>query len=430
MTYKRLKIYTYILIALLCLLVGITACVQFPPLSDNPGAGGGKASQIMSKSPRSSLAPHSAKELYSAIERGGSLWDPIRSHLQLTAREENQPAVQKQIQWFVDNPVYLKDAVNNASPYMYYVYTQVRQRNLPTELVLLPIIESGYDPLASNSSSGATGLWQLMSSTAHAYGVHQTKTFDGRRDIYSSTNAALDYLNYLNSFFGGDWLLAIAAYDAGEGNVQDAIRQNTRHDKNTQFWALPLALETRSYIPRLLALAAIVKNPAKYGVTLPPISATPCLQWVDIGKAGMSLARAAQLADVNLSELQELNPGVKSSSTTLHSPLALPIDKVALYEKKLTALNSGNGLALKQSLKQGEGDSHVQLVVNKTSSVPNPTKVVTPNDTKSKTYLVKRGDTLSGIARRYNVSIHELRHWNQLSDDYLKPGEKLKIMLS
>src|SRR5207249_4132149 len=111
-------------------------------------------------------------------------------------------------------------------------------------------------------------MWQLMSATAHAYGVHQDKGFDGRRDLSSSTNAALDYLTYLKSFFGGNWLLAIAAYNTGEGNVQNAIRHNTQRDKNTSFWALPLADETRSYIPRLLALAAIVKDPAKYGVTL------------------------------------------------------------------------------------------------------------------------------------------------------------------
>ncbi len=119
---------------------------------------------------------------------------PIRAHLQLSAREENQPQVQEQIRWFAKNPAYLKDAVSRAAPYIYYVYAQVRLRDLPTELVLLPIIESGYNPSATNSSSGAAGLWQLMTSTAKGYGVHQDRGFDGRRDISSSTNAALNYL--------------------------------------------------------------------------------------------------------------------------------------------------------------------------------------------------------------------------------------------
>jgi membrane-bound lytic murein transglycosylase D len=355
MTYKTLKIYTLLLISLLALGMCITACVQPPSFggmattNGNWPTGGAALS-----STENSLAPQHAQTLYSAVDKG-TLWGPIRDHLQLTSHEEKQPAVQKQIHWFSKNPAYLNDAVSRAEPYMHYVYTQVVKRNLPTELVLLPIIESGYNLSATNSSSGAAGLWQLMSNTARGYGVHQDRSFDGRRDLYSSTNAALDYLTYLKSFFGGDWLLAIAAYDTGEGNVQNAIRHNTQHDRNTHFWALPLVLETRSYIPRLLALAAIVKNPAKYGVTLPPISTKPYLAVVGVGKTKISLTHAAKLAGVNLAELKQLNPGVKNSSATLtQGQFALPIDRVALYRKQLAALLSSNNgtMALKQSPKQ------------------------------------------------------------------------------
>lgn len=350
MTYKMLKIYTFLLILLLAFTIGITACVQFHPLSGTATTAENRSGQVAQTAPTGgSLAPHDAKALFSAVDKG-TLWGPIRAHLQLTSREENQPSVQKQIRWFVKNPAYLNDAVSRAAPYMGYVYTQVAKRNLPTELVLLPIIESGYNPSATNASSGAAGMWQLMSSTARAYGVHQDRGFDGRRDLYSSTNAALNYLSYLRSFFSGDWLLAIAAYDTGEGNVQNAIRHNTAHDKNTHFWVLPLALETRSYIPRLLALAAIVKDPAKYGVTLPPISAKPYLQLVAVGKTGMSLTHAAKLAGMNLSLLQQLNPGVKSSKATLtQGEFALPIDRIALYRKQLAAMPSGNMRTDKQS---------------------------------------------------------------------------------
>jgi membrane-bound lytic murein transglycosylase D len=362
MTYKTLKIYTLLMTLVLILAVGLTACVQFPPLGGTatPDENGpaDKSEKVISTG--NSLAPHSAKALYSAVDKG-TLWGPIRAHLQLTAREENQPAVQEQIRWFAKNPVYLKETVTRAAPYMGYVYTQVIKRNLPTELVLLPIIESGYNPSATNASSGAAGMWQLMSSTARAYGVHQDRGFDGRRDLYSSTNAALDYLAYLKSFFGGDWLLAIAAYDTGEGNVQNAIRHNTQRDENTHFWALPLALETRSYIPRLLALAAIVKHPAKYGVTLPPISAKPYVQLVNVGSTGMSLTRAAKLAGMNLSELKQLNPGVMNSSANLtQGQFALPIDRVALYRQQLAASASSNRLASKQGPKKGS----VQLASN------------------------------------------------------------------
>lgn len=409
MAYKTIKIYTILLSLLLVLAITITACVQFPPLG---GHSGSSDEQLTG----SSLASTDAKALYNAVNEGGSLWDPIRAHLQISAREENQPAVQEQIRWFVKNPLYLKDAVSQAAPYIYYVYTQVRKRDLPAELVLLPIIESGYNPSAINSSSGAAGLWQLMTRTAKGYGVHQDGGFDGRRDIYSSTNAALDYLTYLKGFFGGDWLLAIAAYDTGEGNVQNAIRHNTQQDKNTHFWSLPLALETRSYIPRLLALAAIVRDPAKYGVTLPPVSAKPYLVVVDA--TNMSLTQVAKLASMKASELKELNPGVKSNTTVLKAgrdQLVLPIDRIALYKQQLAQAINGksssnqNQLALKQN--SGQKESSVKLATQQI-------------------HLVKSGDTLGDIAKYYHVTVKQIQAWNQLSSDRLKPGEKLKIMLS
>ncbi|EDP46814.1 transglycosylase SLT domain-containing protein [Rickettsiella grylli] len=426
MTNKTIKIYTLLLSVLIVLAVGITACVQFP---DSKAAGMGhengtdegahKAQQtLFSKSIENSshLAPRNAQALYGALDKG-TLWAPIRAHLQLSAREENQPQVQKQIRWLAKNPVYLKEAINQAAPYIYYVYSQVRLRNLPTELVLLPIIESGYNPNATNTSSGAAGLWQLMTSTARGYGVHQDRGFDGRRDIYSSTNAALNYLTYLKSFFGGDWLLAIAAYDTGEGNVQNAIRHNAERDKNTHFWALPLASETRSYIPRLLALAAIVKNPAKYGVSLPPVSAKPYLAQVDVNS--MSLTHVAKLAGMSVAALKELNPGVKNASASIKH-LALPIDRVALYKMELAAASKGSSK-----------NSSIQLVSNQPQS-----DVATLGDKKKdrsdsqKIYLVKTGDTLSDIAKQYHVSVKKIQVWNKLDSDFLKPGEKLKIMRS
>lgn len=440
MTYKMLKIYSLLLTALLILAVGITACVQFPTSEEGgmglSGAGNDADSKtyqsVVMKSTGSSLAPQNAKALYSAVDKG-TLWEPIRAHLQLSAREENQPQVQEQIRWFAKNPLYLKDAVNRAAPYIYYVYAQVRKRDLPTELVLLPIIESGYNPSATNSSSGAAGLWQLMTGTAKGYGVHQDRGFDGRRDISSSTNAALNYLTYLRSFFGGDWLLAIAAYDTGEGNVQNAIRHNTQQDKNTHFWALPLASETRSYIPRLLALAAIVKNPAKYGVSLPPVSAKPYLELVDANS--MSLTHVAKLAGMSVAKLKELNPGVKSSSSAIkRGQVAIPIDRVALYKQQLVTTSSStprvraddNRLALKQA--GSKGHSSAQLVTNQTK--PIPATLVKSKPGSQQIHLVKSGDTLAGIAKHYHVSVKKIQAWNKLDSDFLKPGEKLKIMLS
>lgn len=433
MTYKMLKIYTLLLTVLLALAVGITACVRFPASEEGEIGLGGSHSDtdskfyqtVIMKSTGSSLAPENAKALYSAVDKG-TLWEPIRAHLQLSAREENQPQVQEQIRWFAKNPVYLKDAVNRAAPYIYYVYAQVRKRDLPTELVLLPIIESGYNPSATNSSSGAAGLWQLMTSTARGYGVHQDRGFDGRRDISSSTNAALNYLTYLRSFFGGDWLLAIAAYDTGEGNVQNAIRHNTQQDKNTHFWALPLASETRSYIPRLLALAAIVKNPDKYGVSLPPVSAKPYLALVDANH--MSLTRVAKLAGMSVAELKDLNPGVKNTSAAVkRGQFALPIDRVALYKQQLAVASTSN-----YKVNKVQPDNNRLVSKPGSKGKQSPIQLV-DNQTKPSSqqiHLVKSGDTLDGIAKHYHVSVKKIQAWNKLDSDFLKPGDKLKIMLS
>jgi len=425
-----------------------TACVQSFPLGENVikdpnrfGLTDKRSTPTIVQSAENSLSPGSAKVLYSALDKG-TLWGPIRAHLQLTTYEEHQPAVQEQINWFTKNPAYLNDAIDRAVPYIHYIYTEVIKRNLPTELVLLPIIESGYNPSATNLSSGATGLWQLISSTARGYGVHQDRSFDGRRDLYSSTNAALNYLTYLKSFFGGDWLLAIAAYDTGEGNVQRAIRHNAQHDRNTHFWALPLVLETRSYIPRLLALAAIVKNPAKYGVSLPPISIKPylALVGVQVGVQGtkLNLTHAAKLAGVNLSELKQLNPGVKNSLTPLtHGQLALPIDRVALYQKQLSMLLASNNANNKRTvIKQTSRQTTTSVMQQVSTEFRRFSRFNTLQhaskrmSTVPRVYLVKQGDTLVKIAKYYHVTVKNLQYWNQLATDRLRPGKKLKIMFS
>lgn len=382
MNYKTIKICTLIFLILFGFSAGMTACMQSPV---NLGSFGESRLAYYAREADDALAlaPSKQKALYQSIDKG-SLWGPLRERFQLTASDEKQPAVQEQIRWFVSHPSYLKDVVSRATPYLYYVYNQVSQRHLPTELVLLPMIESGYDPSATNPASGAAGLWQLMSATARSYGVHEDKGFDGRRDLASSTNAALNYLTYLHGFFSGDWLLAIAAYDTGEGNVQNAIRRNTHQDKNTHFWALPLASETRTYIPRLLALAAIIKDPAKYGVTLPPLSDKSYLQLVETGRQGVSLKQAAKLSGMSLAQLRRLNPAIKNSTATLkQKQFALPVERVALYQKQLAAAQLQQPLPVvhtkKQLASQGHSSStkiksHKKVVIAKKTQSLTPSK--------------------------------------------------------
>lgn len=363
----------------------------------------------------------SSLSVFDGIWSSGNIWDRLRSDSKLPTGYENEPAVQAQIQWYMNHQDYLYNTVSRAAPYMYYIYEQTRQRNLPSELVLLPVIESEYNPFV-RSSAGASGLWQLMPGTARGFGVRQNFWFDGRRDIYASTNAALDYLSYLQNYFGGDWLLAIAAYDTGEGNVQNAIRRNAVRDRGTSFWSLPLATETRSYVPRLLALAAIVRNPGKYGITLPTISDKPYFEQVDVG-APIKLNHAAQLADLSLSELKRLNPGYSRNTTdpTGHHKLILPIDKIATFKERLASLRT-NGETL---LASNDDESDVSKL--SPIAVAHADAGADEGQTAKHMYTIKRGDTLGSIAKRYGVKSSDLQRWNKTKTKRLKPGTKLVV---
>ena len=151
---------------------------------------------------------------------------------------------------------------------MYWIAGQVKKRNMPMELVLLPIVESAFDPHAT-SGANAAGIWQIIPSTGRNYGLKQTRSYDARRDVVASTTAALDMMQRLNKMFDGDWLLTVAAYNSGEGRVMKAIKTNKARGKSTDFWSLPLPQETKLYVPKMLALSDILKNSKRYGVRLP-----------------------------------------------------------------------------------------------------------------------------------------------------------------
>ncbi|MFU8797575.1 MAG: transglycosylase SLT domain-containing protein, partial [Gammaproteobacteria bacterium] len=255
----------------------------------------------------------------------GNLWRNLAGNFQIP-REPHQPQIKKNIQWFTQNPDYLTRTTQRATPYMYLIYEQIQQRGLPADVALLPMIESAYYPY-SYSGAGAAGLWQLMPGTAKDMGVKRTRFYDGRHDIFVSTHAALDYLVYLQKIFKNDWLLTIAAYDAGPGRVQKAINKNLGQGKPIDFWSLDLPEETQHYIPRFLALLNIIHNPEAYGITLPDIENQPYLARIDMG-AKINLKEAARLANISLKDLKHLNPHY-------HQHLLLPIDKVDTFKKNL-----------------------------------------------------------------------------------------------
>ncbi|MDR3492719.1 MAG: LysM peptidoglycan-binding domain-containing protein [Gammaproteobacteria bacterium] len=338
------------------------------------------------------LSPERKQGLAEDVSRyrnADDLWNVLRREFSLPHYEENY-LVQEQINWFMTHQEFLVRATSHAAPYLYYILQQARKRHLPVEVVLLPVFESSFNPFAY-SSAGAAGIWQMMPNTATGYGVKQDWWYDGRRDVITSTKAALNYLAYLSNFFDGNWLFAIAAYDTGEGNVLSAIRKNINSGLEANYWSLPLAQETRTYVPRLLALATIIAHPEKYPVYLPPVHNAPYLAQMDVGTQ-VDLHHAASLAGLTLKALMQLNPGYNRSTTSPHGPskLVLPIENVAQFSENLE----------RSPLSQHVTWQH---------------------------YIAKNGESLATVAKHHNVSVAMLRQMNQLKGNYIKPGSSLVI---
>lgn len=320
---------------------------------------------------------------------------------------------------------------------------------MPAELVLLPIIESAYNPFALNASSGAAGIWQLMPGTASGYGIRQNLWYDGRRDVVASTKAALNHLAYLQSFFEGNWLLAIAAYDTGEGNVLSAIRKNINNGYNTDFWSLPLAQETRDYVPQLLALATIISHPNEYPIEFPSVRNAPYLAQVDIG-GQIDLKAAAYLAGLSLKDLKRLNPGYNRSATDPNGPfkLVLPIESVEQFTENLA--NSTLPEQVKRAHYKTRSDENITTYAKHTistkiarrkkddSSIILTSSIVSkalenshdnysmqPGDTL---YMARAGDDLAKVAKHFHLSTQVLAMVNQLNThSKIHPGQKMII---
>lgn len=265
----------------------------------------------------------------------GDLWDEVRDNLRLVPSQNNS-AIQYQIRWYKNHQDFLNRCIQRGAPYLYYIYQQCKRLNLPPELAFIPIIEGGYNPAAHNRSSGAGGMWQFMPGTARGFGLKINHYYDGRRDIVASTNAALKYFTYLHYFFNKDWLLAVAAYDTGEGNVQSAIMRNQRNRLPINFWSLRLASETRSYVPQLLALSAIIKNPNRYDIALTPVNNGAYFEQINVGQQ-IDIRKAAKMADTNYDYFKILNAPYLRGVTDPDGPytLLIPKNKVALFKKNL-----------------------------------------------------------------------------------------------
>ena len=332
------------------------------------------------------------------ILKHGDLWKRMTVGFKM---DENHwdPRIDAQRSWFVSRQPYIDRLSARASRYLYHTVKEAERRGLPTELALLPIIESSYDP-AATSGAAAAGMWQFIPSTGKIYGLRQTNLYDGRRDVVESTRAAYEFLGSLYNQFGS-WELALAAYNAGPGRIQQAINRNQAAGLPTDYWSLKLPQETMNYVPRFIAVAQIIRKPQQYGVTLPPIANRPHFREISV-PAGIQLNQIAMITGLSRAELYQLNPGHRGEVIDPASPMRIliPADLNPNIDAKIRSLKpsaevfSANNLSNNSTTTAPKSLNPITIFNsnNSNSQVINPVKTTPPVLTASTT-LSKASNT-------------------------------------
>ena len=390
------------------------------------------------------------------------IWSRIRAGFSI--KPLDSPLVEREARWFANNPEYMARMMERASLYLYYIVEEVEKRGMPMEIALLPAVESAYKANAY-SRARASGLWQFMPATGRLYGLKANWWYDGRRDVQASTQAALNYLEKLYNDFDGDWHLALAAYNAGEGKVGRMMKHNERKGKSTDYQYLKLKRETQHYVPKLMAMASIVADPAKYGVHLADIPNEPYFARVETGSQ-VDLGVVAKLVDLSVDDLQDINPGYRRWATDPNGPhhLLVPANKKEALIEGLSNLPEAERIQWQHhEVKRGETLHEIgrryaldaetlrtannlrnnllrvgqdllipisarPLTVAAVRTTYRSTEAHTAKRGENIVHRVRRGDTLSSIARRYNVLVNQLIKWNFIkANDILRLGQKLKI---
>jgi len=449
-------------IALVLPLVALlAACTSHPSVnSDTPPVPLKNAANTSDDTPEAQAADKPVDP-----ESYKNLWQRIRAGLRIPTPDT--PLVEQHERWFAENPEYISRMVERARLYLYYIVDEVDKRHMPMEIALLPAIESSYKPHAY-SHARAAGLWQFIPSTGRHYGLENDWWYDGRRDIVSATNAALDYLQTLHDDFDGDWQLALASYNAGERRIRRAQEYNQRHGLPDDYVHLrTLKRETRNYVPKLIAFANIVANPEKYGLNLEPIPNKPYFAEIDTGTQ-IDLGVAAKLADIPLGDLYDINPGHKRWATSPDGPhrLLVPADKEEELREALAKLPEDQRMRwARHQIRQGEALSTIahrfgvsvsaikranrlqsnriragqsllipvssRSISTQYANVTRPVPIKRappPKGTVEVVHEIKTGETLWSISQQYNVFMRQLARWNGIGTRAtLHPGQKLKI---
>jgi membrane-bound lytic murein transglycosylase D len=389
------------------------------------------------------------------------LLDRMRAGFKLDDGEERR-AIDQQLRWYANNPEYLQRAFGRADLYLYHIVSELEARGMPLELALLPVVESAFEPYAYSRAS-ASGLWQFIPGTGSRYGLRQDWWYDGRRDIVESTRAALDYLQSLHDEFNGDWLLAIAAYNCGEVIVERSVAMNRAAGRPIDFFDLWLPKETRAYVPKLLAMGRLVRDPAAYGLEITHVANQPYFARVATG-GQVSLKVAAEIAGITPEELYELNPAFHRWATDPVGPyyLLLPVDAAEVFTQNIAQLSADQLLGVtRYAVKHGDSVASVaaqfhtttnvirelndlpegRLTVGDELRVPSadmqlPAKVLLAaarvdghvRGRRPHVQVVRRGDTLWSIARRNGMDVNTLALLNGMQPgDSVRAGQKIRV---
>lgn len=388
------------------------------------------------------------------------VWERIRIGFAISDGED--ALIQENEAWYGSRPDYMRRIFSRSQRYLFHIVEEVEKRGMPTEIALLPIVESAFNPKAY-SRSHASGIWQFIPSTGKHYGLQQNWWYDERRDVLSSTNAALDYLQKLYNQFGS-WDLALSAYNWGEGNLSRAIARNFAAGLPTDLSALNLPNETRNYVPRLLAIKRIVLRPENYGLTLNTIPNQPYFTSIQISHH-LDLDLAAKFAEMSVDDFIALNPAYNKPVVRAESEkILLPVDKAKIFTQNLTNYKKSlvswqaytarrgekvskiakkfnmaftrfkelNGVSEKQKTKGGEMylvplSGHASpLLPTASAPIPEPVNIASV-PAKATSYTVKKGDTLYSVAKLHGLTASQLMANNQLSSTQLFAGQKLSV---
>lgn len=376
----------------------IAGCANVPQQTSSPDAdqavatGGsltGSAEHPMARGPSTRTA--GGADAGTSPDPATNVWERIRRGYAIP--DHDNPRVRRQLTDYASYGDYWQRVSQRARPYLYHIVETLDARDMPLELALLPVVESAFRPFAYSHGSAA-GIWQFIPATGRHYGLAQNWWYDGRRDVLAATDAAVNYLSYLGEMFEGDWLLALAAYNAGEGTVMRAIERNRQAGRPTDYWSLDLPRETMNYVPRLLAISELVANPSAHGVALEPIANDPAVVTINLDRQ-IDLALAADLAGIDMETLYRLNPGYNRWATPPSGPHRL-------------LLPAARASAFRQGLERTPETAWMRW----------------------QRHQIRQGDTLGGIANQYHITVASLREANDLNGDMIRRGDHLLVPMA